>query len=56
MTSSESNLEDELYEVTKDEVRKGWLSEEISIRELPEDAIVNPRFAIKQGQKFESNR
>ena len=52
MTSSESNLEDELYEVTKDEVRKGWLSEEISIRELPEDAIVNPRFAIKQGQKL----
>ena len=52
MTSSESNLEDELYEVTKDEVKKGWLSEEIPIRELPEDAIVNPRFAIKQGQKL----
>ena len=25
MTSSESNLEDEPHEVTKDEVRKGWL-------------------------------
>ena len=39
MTSSESNLEGELYEVTKDEVKKGWLIEEIPIRELPADAI-----------------
>ena len=52
MTSSDSNLEDELFEVTQDEVERGWLSEEVPICDLPEDAIVNPRFAIKQGQKL----
>ena len=51
MTSKDTDLDNELYEITKDEVTKRWLSPEIGFEDLPEGSVVNPRFAIRQGQK-----
>ena len=45
MTARDTGLEKELFEITKDEVEKRWLSEEIN-------AVVNPRFGIRQGQNL----
>lgn len=54
MTSIESNLEGEFYEVTKNKVKKEWFAEKIPIRKFLLDPILHARFAIKQGQKLRS--
>ena len=51
-SSRDTSLEKELFEITKEEVTKLWLSKEIDFNDLPDDAVVNPRFAIQQGQKI----
>ena len=48
MAVTDTGLEKELFEITKDEVARRWLSKD---EDLANGAIVSPRFGIQQGQK-----
>ena len=40
-----------LLEVTIDELKKGWIVEEVDVADLCEGTILSPRFIIQQGEK-----
>lgn len=49
--SEDSLLDAELWQVTVDEVAAGFLDGPYEVAELPHDAVVSPRFALRQGGK-----
>ncbi len=55
MSSRDPSLDERLINITRDEVAKRWLSQEVNVDDIPAGSIVNPRFAIKQNEKGEQS-
>ena len=49
LSSRDKDLDKELYDITLDEVKRGWLDGPFELDALPPDATVSRRFGVKQG-------
>ena len=51
LSSRDGDMDQALYDLTMEEVERGWLEGPIAFDDLPEEATVSRRFGVRQGSR-----